>query len=232
VSCPFTHDAGAYVLGALSPAERLDFEKHLAGCDACARAVGELAGLPGLLGRLDVSVLDESRDDEPVPATLLPALTRAARARRRRALVVAVGMAAAVGAVIVAFALGKAGDGGEEPPTEPGSGTPSGVIAREMDPVGSVPVQATLTLEPVAWGTRLGVTCTYSSDASQYQPPASMRYVLFVRTRDGVAERVGSWRSDEGTTMRLFTGTAEALDDIASVEVRTLEGRVVLRLRT
>ncbi|WP_308467002.1 anti-sigma factor family protein [Rathayibacter soli] len=43
----------AYVLGALSPNERLEFEAHLSGCARCASAVADLAGLPGLLSALD-----------------------------------------------------------------------------------------------------------------------------------------------------------------------------------
>ena len=42
----------AYVLGALSPAERREFEEHLAGCARCQRSVAELAGLPGLLAQV------------------------------------------------------------------------------------------------------------------------------------------------------------------------------------
>ena len=33
----------AYVLGALSPAERREFEEHLASCPSCQAAVSELA---------------------------------------------------------------------------------------------------------------------------------------------------------------------------------------------
>ena len=39
----------AYVLGALSPAERREFEEHLASCPPCQAAVSELAAMPGLL---------------------------------------------------------------------------------------------------------------------------------------------------------------------------------------
>ena len=42
----------AYVLGALSPAERREFEEHLASCPACQAAVSELAALPGLLAQI------------------------------------------------------------------------------------------------------------------------------------------------------------------------------------
>lgn len=51
--CEYAHDDGAYVLGALSPAERGAFERHMADCVACREAVAEIAVLPGLLGRLD-----------------------------------------------------------------------------------------------------------------------------------------------------------------------------------
>ncbi|WP_233606455.1 zf-HC2 domain-containing protein [Micromonospora sp. Llam0] len=33
--CDYAHDDGAYVLGALSPAERAAYEHHLAGCPSC-----------------------------------------------------------------------------------------------------------------------------------------------------------------------------------------------------
>ena len=46
MSCPHEHDAAAYVLGALSVAERLDFERHLDTCDECSRSVRSFAGLP------------------------------------------------------------------------------------------------------------------------------------------------------------------------------------------
>ena len=51
--CDRVVDSGVYVLGALPPAERTAFEAHLAGCAVCRDEVADLAGLPGLLGRLD-----------------------------------------------------------------------------------------------------------------------------------------------------------------------------------
>src|SRR4029450_6542568 len=49
--CEHEHDDGAYVLGALSPAERAAFERHLATCSFCREAVAEGAVLPGPLAR-------------------------------------------------------------------------------------------------------------------------------------------------------------------------------------
>jgi predicted anti-sigma-YlaC factor YlaD len=53
MKCPQTLEVGAYVLGALVPAERDAFEKHLGECAICRDEVAELAVLPGLLGRID-----------------------------------------------------------------------------------------------------------------------------------------------------------------------------------
>ena len=39
----------AYVLGALSPADRQAYERHLRDCQECQDSVQRLAGLPGLL---------------------------------------------------------------------------------------------------------------------------------------------------------------------------------------
>ena len=56
-------------------------------------------------------------------------------------------------------------------------------------------MQATLGLEQVAWGTRLLLTCTYEPQSAEYDLPPTVDYTLFVRTREGRTEQVGSWRS-------------------------------------
>jgi hypothetical protein len=101
-----------------------------------------------------------------------------------------------------------------------------------MRPVGDVPVEAAVSLEEVAWGTRLGLSCTYDADWVGADLPDEVDYVLFVRTRSGRLEQVGSWRSVSGQPMELTAGTATTKADLASVQVRTTDGRVVLRLAT
>lgn len=240
MSCEHAHDDGAYVLGALSPADRQEFERHLQDCADCTRAVGELAGLPGLLSGVGAHVWEESEVDDPVPPTLLPGLLReVSSARRRRAWAASGLAAAAAAAVVVALAVGQAG-GDDESAALPGVGASSSptdppaaeVTPRQMQPVGDVPVRATVTLEDVTWGTRLGLACTYDTELVPYSLPPEVDYLLFVRTRDGRAERVGSWRSVDGLPMELSAATAAKAAELASVEVRTADGRVVLRLAT
>jgi anti-sigma factor RsiW len=221
MSCRFAHDDAAYVLGALSPVERLEFEKHLPTCDDCTRSVQELAGLPGLLGRVDPKVLEQPPTDEPVPSTLLPALSQEVERRGRRRTLVVAAVAAAVVAVLavgVPLVVNEVGQddapSAAAPSAQPGT-EPGDVVTRPMAPVGDVPVEASLGLEQVKWGTRLLLTCTYEPQSVAYDLPPEVDYTLFVRTRGGAAEQVGSWRSADGTTMHLAAATAADRADIS-----------------
>jgi hypothetical protein len=236
LSCTFAHDDAAYVLGALSPSERLDFERHLATCDECARSVRSLAGMPGLLDRVDPSVLESPPADPPLPSTLLPALNRVVEMRRRRRTAIISGISGISGLAAAAAAVAALGVpvvlGGDDAPPVTGPGTSSSsthVETLAMAPQGDVPIKATLGLERVTWGTRMLLTCTYDSSWVDVELPDEVDYLLFVTTADGRTEQVGSWRSVDGTTMRVPAATSVGRGDIATVEVRTTDGRVVLR---
>jgi hypothetical protein len=223
MSCEHAHDDAAYVLGALSSAERAAYQEHLATCAECTQAVRRLSGLPGLLSRVSLDVLEAPAPAEPVPDTLLPALVAQARRRqRRRAWSIA---AAAAAATILltggAVALGAFLAQDEAPPA---------AAPQPMTRVADIPVTAEVGLTPVDWGTRLDLTCTYAepeSGGGQEWP-----YALVVRTRSGDSERVASWVAKPGRTFRISGATASPAGDIASVEIQSLDGRTLLRLRT
>lgn len=241
MTCQHSHLDGSYVLGALSPAERLDYEHHLSTCPECARAVRELAGLPGLLARVDADALVAEMPDEPVPPTLLPALVGEVRRSRRRHRWYAAGLAAAAVLVVLA-SLGATGAlGRDDPASAPladptpsptSASTPTSIPARSMEQVRPGPVTATVSFTKVAWGTRLDVLCTYSQLLYDLDAGAPTAYALVVTTREGRTEQIATWRALPGRTMQLSAATATRRADIASVEVRTAAGDPVLRLAT
>lgn len=239
MSCELAHQDASYVLGALSPAERSEYQSHLADCEECTRSVRMLAGLPGLLARVSADVLDVPRPDEPVPGTLLPALVDEVhrRERRRTWLVSALAAAAAVAVIAGSVALGRAltSDESISPATDVPSATPSPsetyAAAHPMYPVRPLPVSAEVRLTSVSWGTRLDLTCTYDPPEKGEQA-RTWRYALVVETRDGDVEQVATWVARPGRTFEITGATASKKSDIALVEVQTPDGETLLRLHT
>ena len=160
--CLLAHSDAAYVLGALSPADRLEFERHLPGCERCRRSVAELAGLPGLLGRVPVEQVEAPLPFEPLPATVLPALVAVVRReQRRKTVLVTLGAAAAIAVVALGVgALQAARDDGRVPEATPTSSAPSVAPAQPMTVVHDYGMKADLSLTPVGWGTKVLLTCT------------------------------------------------------------------------
>ena len=232
MSCEFAHLDGSYVLGALSPGERRQFEQHLSGCDQCSQSVRELAGLPGLLARVEPGILEEPPAEEPVPDTLLPALLGEVRRTQRRRTLATAGLAAAAAVLVTvgaAVTIGTTGDSSPQATPPPSStSTPAG---RPMTAVRDVGMQASLAFASVPWGTRLDLTCSYAAPVGQYEPHATT-YSMVVHTRDGRTEQVATWRALPGRTMQLTAATAAPRADITSVEVRAADGAPVLRLTT
>lgn len=217
---PFTHDDAAYVLGALGPAQRRAFEEHLADCAACTRAVRDLAGVPGLLGRLAESAFTSPEDLPPVPDTLLPQLLRSVRRQRWRTRLVAVVGVATAG--ILAVLLGISLLGGPRPESTPAQ-------AQEMTQVDQDRLEATVEMQQVAWGTKMRLSCTYHSDDWGGKSPAS--YALVVHTSDGVRQRIATWRAVPGRTVELDAATDTNRDQITTVDVVVVgTGRRVLTL--
>jgi hypothetical protein len=217
---------GAYLLGSLSPAERREFEAHLDGCEQCSRAVRDLAGLPGLLGRIGPEVFDEPAP-EPVPETLLPRLSRAVRRSQQRRTWLTAGIAAAAAVAVTTGGALVLGDQSRTPTAGPGPSViqPSGLVMTHVSR--SDPMTARVALSPVAWGTKLELSCSYPRGTAAYEGGA---YALVVHTTDGKSERVATWNGLPGKTMTVTGATAAWKQNIASVEVTTLDGTPVTEL--
>ena len=93
-----------------------------------------------------------------------------------------------------------------------------------------MPLVADATLTPVAWGTRIELDCRYTDDGASDAPAEGRPYALVVVARDGDRSEVSSWRATPGSVARLAAGTAVDLDDIASLEIRSLgSGNLLMR---
>lgn len=204
---PFRTFDAAYVLGALSPEDREVFEQHLKGCDECARAVQDVAGLPGLLSQVTPEMIAE----EPAPVDLLPSVfTRVRRARRRRTLVTIAASAASVAAaaaVVVGVLI-------------PSGSRPAGTA---MTPLGSYPVQAVAAVKPMSGGSQVDMSCSYHG-ATQ-----GADYYLVALRRDGTEAQLATWWADPERTAKMSIDTALPPAQIEALEIRAEDGQTVLR---
>jgi hypothetical protein len=220
---PYREWDAAYVLGALSPSDRRAFEQHLATCPACREAVGELAGMPGVLGMLTAEHADALADDAPgeavreegaVTGTVVPLATVAATARRRRARRRGLLSAAAVALVVAGAAGGAAVAGADGSPAPPP--VAAGTTEVTLEPVSAADVRADLTLTSVAWGTRLDWSCSYPVGA--WEDGAT--YELVLVDESGAREVVATWSStDTGASDGLGASSAVPVDGIARLEL-------------
>jgi hypothetical protein len=214
-----TWDA-AYVLGALSPEDRREFEEHLAGCSACQLGVAELAAMPGLLAAVapeDAAMWSEApvpgADDTP-PDTLLPKMITEIRSRRRRTLTALVAAAAAVVLLLGGFGLGRA------LPADP----PNRVAFSPVEP-SSMTALADLASGPD--GTRIRLECQYG----EYSDPASRAaYAIYVVDRKGDAHDVKDWVAKPNKVMRPEGQTPLPRNKIERIEIRRTDtGQTVLQ---
>jgi hypothetical protein len=228
----------SYVLGALPTDERLEYERHLAECPICREAVGELAGIPGILGRLaaeDAVAIAGPAEAAPVIAgPPLQVVARRARLRRRRGRVV-IGFAAAAaiaGAVGIGSVVGASGGFG--PHSTPQSTSAAGTSYAMRSVGGVVGMTADLEVTPTAWGTRFDWSCRYHAPTADDTDGTSLKYDLVVTKQDGSTETVATWggKGEAGANASgLAAATGIPLSSITSVVIR-LHGQTKALLET
>jgi len=199
----------AYVLGALSDADRIAFEAHLAECDACSASVRELSGLPAVLA----SVPESALVDEAPPLSLLPALQRRARGAVRRRRWIVSGVAAAA-ACVLALAVVV---------SWPTSAPASHPVA--MTAVAPAPITATADVRDVGWGTKIELVCRYYETSQPVRP-----YALVVVDRSGVHHNLGTWNLVPGKATTYQSGIALPRSQVKEVDITTVSGKPLLAL--
>lgn len=228
MSCPHAFDDGAYVLGALSPAERAAYESHLAECESCAAAVARLAPIPGLLRRVDPETLARTG---PAPvqggpaSSRLPQLLAAVAGRRRRQVrwwrwrLAGAAAAAALAAVIGTVAVTGVLD----------DGAPA---SEQMQPVAaSVVVTGWVGLTDTDAGTEVWLRCSYPrpDDPGYGDEPKVFRLVAV--SNHGVYEQVSSWLAGPDDTVTVTGVTRFTSGELARLELRDAHDAALLTYR-
>jgi hypothetical protein len=208
------HWDAAYVLGALSPHERLQYEKYLADHPDRAVALTEFAGLPGILNALtpeEAVALDAAPEKAGHVVDLMPSLAKAAERRQkrsRRTVMAIVGATAAaflaVGVIVTAAVF----------PRTPGTATTPTLQA--MAPGARSGLTAQLAVSEKKWGTRFDWKCEYTKDWAR----SVGSYDLVVTTDDGQQTTVGSWSPAGDEATGLAAATVIPTAKIRSVDIR------------
>jgi hypothetical protein len=196
--CEHEHDDAAFVLGALSPAERTAYERHLATCSFCREAVADIAVLPGLLGRLGPDDLERLLQPDPPAArstrnrtySLVTAAQTTRRKERKRMRVLSTAVASACLALVIG--LGTVVGFNRDPATP--SPTAGPTIA--MAPVGAgVSVSAQLNISGMPGGTKVNLVCFYAKKDPDMKP-YTVRLMAY--GPDEEQEQLGSWVASPG----------------------------------
>ncbi|WP_067477958.1 anti-sigma factor family protein [Nocardia amamiensis] len=239
---------GPYVLGSLTRAERLEYERHLAGCTECRAAVAELAGLPGMLALVETEIAlamielpaeTVASMPPPPPMPQLPPMSQlptaptpptrladAAERRNRRSRWTTVGVAVAAAAAAVAIAVPIAVTMSEPDQSGTPDTTAQAFVERPMDPLEATPVSANFKLFAEGDQTRLVMTCSYP-------PGEQQRYnwdlALYVTRTNGQQQRLDQWPAGPGTELTIDRTIDGPPDQVRSVEIRAATtGRVLL----
>ncbi len=228
---PFEHDDAAYVLDSLSPSQRAAFEAHLRDCAGCRQSVAEVSDVPAMLSAVtfaDLAALPEpatrsgpaARLAGDVPDTLLPALLRRVRVRRRRQRSLVAGLAAVAVACLVALAVLIW-------PGSPGGPAANPARAQAFAQVLPSPVTAKAVVTDKGWGTAITVWCHYQVR----KVPQEFSYQLIVHARNGGVQELGSWTVPRKHDVEYWSGTALPRSEIKSVDIALPDGTSILRLK-
>ncbi|MFF0270602.1 anti-sigma factor family protein [Kribbella sp. NPDC004536] len=207
---------GAYVLGALEPADIAEVEEHLATCAECRAEVAELAELKDLLGEVPPEAfLDGAPEggDLMLQRTLREVRPEPVRPRRRSPwLLVAAAFVLVAGALGGGVALGRS-----TAPNDDQAVAGSKQVSTVDTNTGT---RMTATVEPRPGWSWVQVQLSGLRAGDQCE--------MVVTNNEGYTWIAGSWEvskkaAENGSTFG--GGVLIPLDEVHSVEIRTVQGK-------
>ena len=252
MTCEHIHDSGPYVLGALSPDEREAYERHLDVCPTCRTEVADLAGLPMILGRLDLAsaqavamggeaalqTITAAPAAEPTPregahrwtgppdvrpaAVLPPRLLDGARSRRAKERNRHRWQVA--GAALIAACLAVVAVVALRAAGIGEPATPNYTAMRSL--VAYSPVTARLAVDRVADGTEVHMECEYQGTLG----PRTQRWLfkLVAVPKSGDPSELNQWTAGYEDQAEFIGHTALKPDEIQRIELRRADDTPVL----
>ncbi|SDT17385.1 anti-sigma factor family protein [Microlunatus soli] len=220
---PFSQWDAAYVLGALSVADRRVYEEHLAECPQCRTAVTELAGMPGLLAGLpaaDAVALGDHTQPEPGAADLPTSVARMRTPRRFGRLRLPLLLAVLV-ALVVGVGIGAVG--GYLVTRTP----PPSAVRVAFSPLHPTPMIAVADLLRTGDRTEITIDCQYAAGGSYTR---TVDYALTVVGKDGRRRPGTRWSAGPGDRRSARANVALPLSEIEALEIDYADsGKPVMR---
>jgi anti-sigma factor RsiW len=175
-------ELGAYLVGAIEPAQRALVNRHLRMCPACRAELSDMAGLPSLLRRIPADTVGKLLDQDPLdpaPAPSLSTLLRRVTAIRRRRRILSIAALAITGAAAASGVLAL------HPAARPAAAIAAAwaVTVHGISPETGAWAGVRYTGQP--WGTKLQVSITGVAPGTRCQ--------LLVIGADGQKTAAGGW---------------------------------------
>lgn len=200
---------GAYVLGALEPAERHAVEGHLRACTTCRDELSRLSVLPPLLERLSVDEATASHHDvQGEVGRSLAELSAAEHSRVRRQVRWWQAAAAALAMVAAVVALAA---------WQPWRQAPNRLVERVVaTSEQGEDVRGTVAALAWEWGTTVEIEV-------EHLPPADA-YEIWTVSRNGRRQKAGVWGPTAGSGARVRGASAIQRPNLVRVEVTSAGG--------
>ncbi len=248
MSAPHHVDVAAYVLGILDEPDDATFSQHFAQCRRCRTEFRELSDLPNLLDQLKSGPPQRKRTKPPAMPSkqllgrVLDEVNGVQRGRRTKLLLsAAAAVVLLITAPVVVWQLNSGNEGSPggvaqqpgtsrtEPTTTTGTVTTGVAAARTVGATNpSTGVSASISLEPEAWGTKVGLELRGVLGPMQCQ--------LVAVSKTGESQVAATWTvpangfgvPNSPDPLRTAGGVGMDLENILRFDIRQINGADLL----